>query len=55
MLMVIGRRVMGYIAFKRVAEVGCDSDNIVAVDFNLDNVTVAVLFKGSSGDSSGSR
>jgi len=37
---------MAYLAFEKVAEVSYDPDNIVAVDINEDNVTVAVFVKG---------
>jgi len=43
---VSGGRITAYLAFKRIAEVSYDPDNIVAVDINEDNVTVAVFVKG---------
>jgi len=39
-------KIIAYLAFKRIAEVSYDPDNIVAVDINEDNVTVAVFVKG---------
>jgi len=39
-------KIMAYLAFERIAEVGYDPDNIVAVDINEDNVTAAVFVKG---------
>jgi len=43
---VVDGRITAYLSFKRVAEVGYDPDNVVAVDINEDNVTAAVFVKG---------
>jgi len=43
---VANGRIMAYLAFEKVAEVGYDSDNVVSVDINEDNVTAAVFLKG---------
>jgi len=40
-------KIMAYLAFERIAEVGYDPDNIVAVDINEDNVTAAVFVGGA--------
>jgi len=40
---------MAYLAFERTAEVGYDPNNIVAVDINEGNVTVAVFVGGVLG------
>jgi hypothetical protein len=42
---VLGRRVVVYLSFTREFEVGYDPRNVVAVDVNENNVTIA-LFKG---------
>jgi len=43
---LVGGKIIAYLAFEKVAEVGYDPDNVVAVDINEDNVTAAVLLKG---------
>jgi len=42
---LVGGKIIAYPAFKKVAEVSYDPDNINAVDINEDNVTVAMLLK----------
>jgi len=43
---VTNGRIMTYLAFKRIAEVSYDPDNVIAVDINEDNVTAAVFVGG---------
>jgi transposase len=44
-LKILGRKVVAYLTFTREFEVGYDPRNVVAVDVNENNVTIA-LFKG---------
>jgi len=44
---LVGGKIMAYLAFEKVVEVGYDPDNVVAVDINEDNVTAAVFVGGA--------
>jgi len=44
---VDGGKIIAYLVFEKVVEVGYDPDNVVAVDINEDNVTAAVFVKGT--------